>query len=224
MKLLKPKARLQVYGEERLLTEKEPYVMICNHGMWYMPVAAILNLKVDFRPWIHDVMLKKESCQAEIDKMLTKIPSLSQRMKRALSSYVTKLVCRVLNDFDPIPVSRGCSRDVLGTLQTSIDALVNGENLLIFPEIPRCDCQNIDEESQMAEQLRQLYTGFAQLGRLYFSRTGKKLKFFPIYINRQKESLEVGEVVCYENMGDSIAEKQAISRELYRRLSLMSSH
>lgn len=224
MHRLRPKAKLKVIGEEKLLRENEPFVMVCNHGMWHMPVAAILNLKVSFRPWIHDVMLKKETCKHELEKILEKIPEISERMKNRIASFGGKLVSRILNDFDPIPVVRGCSREVIKTLQISIEALKNGDNLLIFPEMPRCSCADIDQEAKMAEQLRELYTGFAQLGKLYFRQSGKSLRFFPIYINREKETLQIGEAVCFDAGNDAMAEKHRISGELYRRLKLMAEN
>lgn len=223
MKILRHRAHLTVIGEERLLSQTEAFVMICNHGMWHMPIAAVLNLKTPFRPWIHDVMLQRESCQIELNKMLAKSPQLSSRIKKNISTYGAKLVCRILNDFEPIAVKRGHSREALKSLQNSIEALMNGDNLLIFPETPRCSGKDIVQEVKMADNLRQLYTGFAQLGRLYFKRSGKCLKFFPLYIDREKETLRVGEPVCYEYLGNAIDEKRRISKALYESLQELST-
>ena len=96
-----------------------------------------------------------------------------------------------------------------------------GENLLIFPEQPRRHGASIDQEAAMAEPLRELYTGFAQLGRLYYQACSQHLRFFPMYIHRQKKTLCIGEPVIYKHLDDAILEKQLISKQLYQALRAM---
>ena len=221
MRMLKPKFRLKVIGEDKLLNSNEAFVIVGNHGMWHSPVGAVLNLNVPFRPWIHDVVLQQDSCQKEILILMKNMKWLPEALKKTLAQLLAKRLITYLNEFRPIPVRRGCSRDAINTLNSSVDALKNGENLLIFPEQPRSHGANIDQEAALAEPLRELYTGFAQLGRLYYQACGKNLHFFPMYIHRQKKTLCIGEPVVYKHLGDAFAEKQLISKQLYQALRAM---
>lgn len=221
MRMLKPKFRLKVIGEDKLLTSNEAFVIVGNHGMWHSPVGAVLNLNVPFRPWIHDVVLQQDSCQKEILILMKNMRWLPEALKNTLARLLAKRLITYLNEFRPIPVKRGCSREAINTLTYSVEALKNGENLLIFPEQPRSHGANIDQEAALAEPLRELYTGFAQLGRLYYQACGKNLHFFPMYIHRQKKRLCIGEPVIYKHLGDAFAEKQLISKQLYQALRTM---
>ncbi|MBO5719171.1 MAG: hypothetical protein J6R71_06090 [Bacteroidales bacterium] len=221
MRMLKPKFRLKVIGEDKLLNSNEAFVIVGNHGMWHSPVGAVLNLNVPFRPWIHDVVLQQDSCQKEILILMKNMRWLPEALKKTLARLLAKRLITYLNEFRPIPVRRGCSREAINTLTYSVEALKNGENLLIFPEQPRSHGASIDQEAALAEPLRELYTGFAQLGRLYYQTCGRHLHFFPMYIHRQKKTLCIGEPVVYKHLGDAFAEKQLISKQLYQALRAM---
>ncbi|MDR0660045.1 MAG: hypothetical protein LBG19_04425 [Prevotellaceae bacterium] len=63
-----------------------------------------------------------------------------------------------------------------------------------------------------------LYTGFANIGKLYFDLTGKTLRFYPVYANKKKHTFKVGESILFDPDNDPRDEKQRIAEELQERM------
>lgn len=56
--------------KESLRPGSYPSVFVCNHGFIYGPLSAVIYLPTYFRPWIHNVMLSRESAAGEMYKYL----------------------------------------------------------------------------------------------------------------------------------------------------------
>ena len=97
------------------------------------------------------------------------------------------------------------------TIKQSVDALVRGENLLIFPEKPK---DRYNEESY-----KDFNTGFAALGRAYYERTGQCLDFYPAWSDRKSHTFNIGKPVTFDPANDARMEKQRISAELKERMA-----
>jgi len=138
---------------------------------------------------------------------------LSPKAKRSILYRVSGFICHLLNSFEPIPVYKGMPKASAGTIEQSVDALVRGENLLIFPEKPR---DRYDEESY-----KDFNTGFASLGKAYYERTGQCLDFYPAWSDRKSHTFRIGKPVTYDPSGDARVEKQRISAELRERMEAL---
>ena len=212
--IVRPFLRLKVSGEENLKRGEYPSVFVCNHGFIYGPISAVVYLPTYFRPWIHDAMLDKEKTAVELAFSFPRLP-------RAAIRAMASLVCKVLNSCDPIPVVRGNSRDVMTTLHASLDALAEGDNLLIFPELPNSrtrDGKAGAGEEEEGSNLRNFFTGFAHIGKMYFEKTGQSLLFYPLYTDATRREFRIGEPVRYDPTLPSRESKTAIAEELHSRM------
>ena len=207
--------RRKVSGKENIDTS-EASVFICNHGRASGPITAALHLPVRFRPWINGCMLdREEATEVMMGTFRDKFTFLGPKAKRRLLHGVSRLVCHVLNSFDPIPVRKGDPRKSVETVIRSVEALERGENLLIFPEKPD---DRYDEESY-----KEFHTGFAALGRAYFKHTGRKLRFYPVFSDSKTRRMVIGKPVTFDPSEESRAEKLRISSELQASMTELKS-
>ena len=116
-----------------------------------------------------------------------------------------------LKSFDPIPVYRGSAKNIFKTFKMSVECLNSGDSILLFPENP---------EKDYTEKVSGFYSGFADLGRMYYRKTGKSLIFYPAYASKRSRVLRIGEGVKYEP-GGGREEKERIVASLEERMRLL---
>lgn len=213
-----PFLRHKVIGKEYLRKEDYPSVFVCNHGFIYGPIAAALFLPTYYRPWIHDRMLREDLAQREIAMSFIRAKKfLGKRLFNTLTGFAARLTTKLLLSFRPIPVVRGASRDTRSTFDKSLVALTEGDNLLIFAEKGLNMAKGDNPDS-----LRNLYTGFAHLGKLYHDATGQVLLFYPVFANRRQREIRIGPPVAYNPELSSRDAKQAVADELHQRIEALS--
>ena len=209
---LKPIMSHKVVGREHVADL--PGIFVFNHAEIYGPIAAIVFLPYDIRPWILSRMIDRDEITAHIyDGTFSRIRWLPAVLLRALAKAVSPIVVWALSSFDPIPVYRGSTRDVVKTFSLSIACLNAGDSILLFPENP---------EETYQEQVSAFYKGFANLGRLYYKRTGNKLTFYPVYASKRQRELRIGEGVRYDPDGGK-KEKDRIVDTLEARMKVLQS-
>jgi len=188
------------------LPDNYPVVFIANHAAALGPIAVTSSLPIRVYPWaIGDMMdfrrapdyLRRDF----VEKELHLSPPLSLWFARGLS----KLSVRLLRTLDCIPVRLG--NDLFETYRLSIDYLVDGRSLLIFPEDPK---QTVNELFNMTP----FYKGFARLGELYFERTGKLLRFHPLAVHARQRKAKAGRAVLYNPDTDPVRERIRIKHAL----------
>lgn len=215
--LVRPFLRLKVTGKENLKNKDYPSVFVCNHGFVYGPVSAVIYLPTYFRPWIHNVMLKYDTAVFELHKSLRVFKKIfGQRLGSKILGWLTKGTCWLLNSFNPIPVVRGSSRDVMSTFELSLQALVEGDNILLFPEKPK-ELAGV-EKTDSSGKIRLFYTGFAHIGKLYYDATGKKLRFYPLFSDKKRRVFKIGEGVEYNPELSPKESKKELAEALQLRM------
>lgn len=199
--------KLEVRGEENL---RAPTVFITRHLNNYGPVAVYLFTPVEFHMWTYYVFMDaKAYYKHSSEYTFTKRLHLPMWASRALAWCMAKPVVYLYKSLGMIPVYRGL-RTVFKTMDLSVDELEKGENVLIMADV---DYSSTDAE------LKEIYTGFIHLGKLYYKRTGKNLNFTTLSINSENAYLRVGKpiefdsTVPYQQERDRIANK--IREELY---------
>ena len=222
---LRPFLRLRVSGLEKLRKDEYPSVFVCNHGFMYGPVAATIYLPTYFRPWIHDVMLSRQSATEEIAWSFPGFLKVTgKRLGMWIISQAAAIVSTLMSAFYPIPVVRGTSRDLLKTFSDSITALEEGDNLLIFPERPGARTRSgVGSQDEGADELREFFTGFAHLGKMYYDQTGQELLFYPLYCDRKDRAFRIGDPVRYDSSLPSREGKQALAQALHLRIVALAT-
>ena len=191
-----------------------PGIFVFNHGEFYGPIAAVVFLPYPLRPWIYYKMIDKNEITSHIfNGTFKKIKWLPNRIGRAVSKALSPIIVWALNSFDPIPVYRGVSRSIIKTFSLSIACLNAGDSILLFPENP---------EEEYGETLNAFYTGFANLGRLYYKKTGKEVTFYPVFASKRNRVLRIGEGIRYDS-NNGKQERDRIVTILEQRMQEMQS-
>lgn len=195
-----------VTGKENV--KKLPGVFVFNHGELYGPIAAVVFLPYDIRPWILSKMIDKNEITKHIyDGTFGKIKWLPAFFKKLIAKALSPVIVWALRSFDPIPVYRGVSKEVLKTFALSVECLNSGDSILLFPENP---------EENYGDRINEFYSGFASLGRMYYRAAKKSITFYPVYASKHSRALRIGEGVMYDPKGKE--ERERIVKTLKARM------
>lgn len=219
--IARPFLRLKVSGEENMNFNEFPSIFVCNHGVLYGPVAAVIYLPTYFRPWVDKKMVYRDLCEQEMfNNFFRRVRFLPAGVKRWLCRVLAKPVTWAISSFNPIPVEKESLRNMMSTFEDTVRVLSEGDNVLIFPEKPKKIKvgKKIDAAKHETATVGRLYTGFASIGKLYYDLTGKSLRFYPVYANKKGHTFKVGEPVIFNPENDSREEKQRIAEVLQERM------
>ena len=178
----------ELTGDENLPIEG-PAVYVANHARALGPIASAASLPVRLYPWVISDMLDWEKAAAYLNKDFVEpqlhIPS---PMSMPLARLISQASVRLLRGVGSVPVWHG--EEVRETYRISLDHLMERQSLLIFPEDPT---QLIDEQCNMTPFLK----SFARLGELYFERTQKILKFYPVAVHPALRKVKLGKPIAF---------------------------
>ena len=218
--LLKPFFPAKVIGKENVDTSHGAVVFVANHYEIYGPVVTVLRMPFRVRPWIHSRMLDKtvlaDQMQRGIEGMFKKFP---KKIVDKIPPMLVPLMYKTLASTEPIAVHRDNAREVIQTFNNTVRALEQGDNILIFPEKP--------EEGQWYSQFGNVdafYTGFADIGRMYYKKTGKNVLFYPVYVDKMHHEIVIGEGVQFDQCNERHEEKQRIAKKLNDSMKVMASN
>jgi len=190
-----------------------PAVFVCNHADAYGPVIMSIYFPFTCRPWIHAHMMKPglSASYLEMD-FVRKTLGWRPPFSRWLANMLSPLCIRLFRSMGSIPVYRGQMR-IRETMNTSLQVLMQGENLLIFPENPL---------KEYSAHLHDFHTGFVCLARNYYRETGKCLPFYPVYIDKERGFIRIGEPALYAAGMDFRAERKRILGYLRSMIHIMA--
>ena len=168
------------------LDDNESAIFLCNHSGAIGPATMTLYFKKPHKTWIISYVMDKE-----VGANFFFHDALFGRSKKYKGFYrfISKITVRLLRPLlqigNPIPVYH--DKRIMQTFRESLEALEAGQNLVIFPECP----------TKYSEFVHSLYDGFADIGRMYYVKTGKCIKFYPTYIEKKNRVISIGEPIAY---------------------------
>ena len=206
-RLLEPLARL-IFPKCKLVTKQqipddEPAVFLCNHSAAIGPALMTLYFEKPHKTWVISYAMDKKIGPNYFfhDGFFGR----SHKCKwffRLLSKIVMPMLRPLLRMGDPILVYH--DRRITNTFNESVEALEQGKNLVVFPESP----------VRATEYVSTLYDGFADVGRMYFKKTGKCLKFYPVYCEKKNRVISIGEPITYDPNAPQRDERRIIAEHV----------
>jgi hypothetical protein len=132
----------------------------------------------------------------------------------------TGRAAKVFAAFDPVPVYRSELRSIFKTFNISVEALKQGDSILLFPE-----STHNTEDGKYAKngQVGDFFTGFAHVGVKYYEETGKQIKFYPIYLDKKKRKFIIGKGIEFNSNNDRSLEKKRLAEELRNSMENLRS-
>src|SRR5699024_1767304 len=125
------------------------------------------------------------------------------------ASYIVQ---GITNSVRMIPVYGG-SRKINKTMRLRHQALMEGDDILISPDI---DYSNDSTETS------DIYEGFLHLEKEYFKEAGKHLTFVPIFSDPSTQTVKVGRRIRFTGDEIFIKERQLIAQQLREELNLLA--
>lgn len=210
---LKPWFYHKVINAKIVDSSQGPSVFVANHREIYGPIISNLYIPFTFRPWIENNMLDREKIKHHAwEGSIKRVRPFW--LARIFLKLMVPVVHYVLNSVEPIPVYHG-ARDVPHTIELTVDALLELDNILIFPEDP----SKTSNGRYALNGVSRFHPGFVHVAKAYYRKTGKALKFYPVYANPQKRTITFGEGIAYDPDGKN--EPERISEHLYQAMNSM---
>ncbi|MDO8753955.1 MAG: hypothetical protein Q7J80_08695 [Anaerolineales bacterium] len=191
-----------------------PAVFVANHCAALGPIAVGGCVPLTLHAWIHGDMLdplRAADCLRRdfVEPQLHLTPPLS----RWLAQGIAKIHVPLLRSIGAIPVHHTPDK-LLETYQQTVDLLAQRECILIFPEDPN---QPMDPHYKMTPFKK----GFTRLGELFHERTHAALAFYPLCVQPQSRTLQVGAPVRYNAANPAPIERQRIKSVLEESIHSM---
>lgn len=190
-----------------------PAVFVSNHLGAVGPVAVIASLPVRVYPWVISDMLDRDRAVAYlkvdfVEPQLHLVPPLSLWLAEGIS----RISVRLLRAAGCIPVWEG--ERLYTTFAQSLDLLIGGKSLLIFPE-------DASKENTPQYKMKPFQKGFTRLGELYFERTGLSLRFYPLAVHLASFRVRVGQPIAYNARNPVAYERLRIKNVLEASIRAM---
>ena len=204
VKLCYPK--ITVEGMENL--PDEPCLIVANHSQMHGPIACELYFPGKSLTWCAGQMMHlKEVPQYAFQDFWSGKPKWQHPFWKLVSYIIAPIAVCVFNNADTIGVYRD-SR-IISTFKNTVKALQEGSNVIVFPECyePYSNICNSFQEN------------FVDIAKLYYKRTGKCLRFVPMYIAPNLKKLFIEKPISYDNTESMDREKHRICAYLMETIT-----
>lgn len=163
-----------------VLPREEGVVYVARHLNMHGPIVTLKSLKFHIHPMIFSPFFEKSTCYRQYADYTFTARSGKKKKRFHLRAYIaSRFVPSLMKSLGGIPVYRG-SVDIAKTFHMAIEALERGESVAFYPDI---------EYTAGRERESEIYDGFLYLGQMYKKKTGKSLKFVPLYIDEAEATL-----------------------------------
>jgi 1-acyl-sn-glycerol-3-phosphate acyltransferase len=214
--LIKKVARLAIWknkitGLENIDNSAEA-VFVCNHAGSYGPIIMGLCFPYKNKPWVDYRTMEKEFCRDQIENNFVKADlKLKRPLSKWLAAAIVPACLALMRSSMAIPVYN-IPNKVFRTFNQTSAALQEGYNIIVFPE----------STELYTEFINNFHTGFVYIGREYFKRTGKVLRFYPVYVNPKDKIITIGKSTTYIPMFGFHIERDRISDYLKETINNMA--
>ena len=200
------KLRLRGWGQAfRQLSSGEPLIVVSNHIGSYGPLSIISSLPLRAYPWVAHEVTELGNVARRLQREFTE---LELKLRPPASVWLARLIGRIcvfiMHDLQAIPVY-AASRRIRDTFERSLELLLKGKNILVFPE---------NKERPINEVLGDFSTGFLAMARLYYQKTRKAIRFLPVAVNQKVKGIRIGRPIRFDAGLPFAQEKRRLKREL----------
>ena len=215
--ILRPFNRHRMVNLDHIRQDRDnPLVFLGNHAEIYGPIASALCFPVPVRFWvISHMMFRKQDVKKYLyENTFSKKTFLPVFVRKLLARILGWLSVNIMSSLRAIAVYRDSPMKLRQTLRESVEALEDGENLMIFPEHP--------EGKYVKGGISELSPGFLMLAEAWWKKSGKKLRIMPVYANRDKRTFTFGDEIRYDPENGYASEQERIMKEVYDQLLKLS--
>ncbi len=200
---------ITVEGTENMPQEAAVYVG--NHSQLHGPICCELYFPCQRYTWCaHQMMKLREVPSYAYEDFWSGKMKLLRPFYKVLSYLIAPLSVLVFNNANTIEVYN--DKRIISTLKKTFSKLKEGNSVVIFPEY-RKEYNNIINDFQ---------TGYIDVARLYYRKTGKALKFVPLYIAPNLRKMYMGNAVTFSPDAPIENERDRITAHLMKEITDMA--
>lgn len=201
------------YRFETAPNHKAPVVYVSHHQNMVGPVSILAWLKYYVRTWVLSEFTEQEaSFNHYVNFTFSQRYGWPKWLAKVVAWPVSYLVPWLTKSGNMIPVYRG-SRKIVQTMQISHEALLNGEDLIIFPDI---------DYSSESKETSEIYEGFLHLEKKYYRETGEHLTFIPVFSDQENRMVRVGQEIRFTGDKKFMEERKQIAEMIQNELNRLS--
>ena len=201
------------YKFERPPIKGKPVVYISHHQNMIGPLSILAWIKYYVRTWVLSEFTEREATyQHYTEVTFSKRYGWPKGLAKLVAWPASYLVPWLVNSAAAIPVYRK-SRRIVETMKISHEALMNGESILIFPDI---------DYSSESKKTSDIYQGFLHLEKRYFKETKKHLTFVPLFSDSDHKIVRVGKEITFTGREKFIDEREKIADEITNELNRLA--
>jgi hypothetical protein len=189
-----------------------PAVFVSNHLGSYAPVAVLSAFPVRLYPWVEHQTTDWKFCP---DYLRLNFVEPELHLKQPLSCLVAWLIAKpcvmLMKVIKAIPVYEK-SMKLTTTWKRSLELLKQKKLLIVFPE---------NEAIPFNEVINEFDQGFIGLAPLYFQKTGRALRFFPVAVHKAAKAIKIGLPVSFNPQKNIASERERIKTALQTSITKM---
>ena len=168
--------------------EGEPFIYVCNHTKIYAPTYFLVqHYEKNIRLWANCFFLYFDMCWNHVKNCVLR-DRKPKFLLYPLAFLLTPVIVLTFRAINPITTFHKCEKVETYTFKKSIDTLDEGIPQIIFPE------RTVNKVNRYVYQFKH---GFPLVAEKYYKKTGKKIKFYPVYCAQALRTFVVGDPIEY---------------------------
>ncbi|HJB23563.1 MAG TPA: hypothetical protein H9946_05370 [Candidatus Jeotgalibaca pullicola] len=192
------------------IKKEGPVVYVAHHQNMFGPISVLCWHPEFLRIWVLHVFLDFSSCYHHyLEFTFTKRLGWPHLVSKIIAYPTALFVAALTKSGKGIPVYRQ-SRSIVVTMKQTVDALENGESILLFPDI------SYDDPSA---QVKEIYEGFLYIEKYYYRKTGEHIPFVPMIAEKKEKEIRIGTPILFSGKEAFFLEKQKIAKEIQQKLN-----
>lgn len=189
--------KMKIVGLENL--PGEPCILVGNHSQMSGPLMSELRLDFPHETWCAGPLMSwKDAAEYAFTDFWSFKPRWTHPFYRLLSWLVTPIAVCLFNNAHTIPVYHDVR--LRQTYRLSVDAMADGESLVIFPE----------KNEPGNHILYAFQDKFVDTARFYHKKTGRCVPFVPVYVCPALKSVYIGKPIAFDPETPIAAERERV--------------
>jgi 1-acyl-sn-glycerol-3-phosphate acyltransferase len=187
-----------------------PSIYIANHATVATPTAIHLYFPGKKRPWVIGAMCSMKTIPEYASKEFWTNLKPAWWYRKILPVVLSPIGYIIMRGAEAIPVYR--DNRMIVTIKKTVQSLEEGVNVYIFPEY----------DAPYSEYHNDFEDGFVNVASVYYRKTKKKLKFYPLYNCLDKKIMSFGMPVEYNPENPIEEERKRITNYLKENITALA--
>ena len=193
------------------IDKNQPVMVIGNHAQLHGPFTCEFYFPFKKSIWCTgEIMDKKEASRYCFEDFWSGKPKRTHWFYKIVAKMIGPLCCYVFSNAETIPVYT--DNRVISTFKKTIEALKEGDNIIIYPE-------GYEPHNNIVNEFRK---NFVDVARLYYKATGKEILFVPMYKTPKLKTVCFGTPIKFDASDDIENQKEVICSYIQDEISRLA--